>query len=81
MNGAINGTLTIRKGSERCAVAGIMEEGVALGEEFSNAEPLAPVATADVVPTEAHLPSRKGGWWTRGQAESAFPTPTGGVSD
>jgi hypothetical protein len=81
MDGAINGTLTIRKGSERCEIAGIMEEGVPLGQEFAHAEPPAAATTADVAPAEAPLPPRKGGWWTRRQAESAFPSPTGGVSD
>lgn len=81
MDGEINGTLTIRKGSERCTLAGIMEEGMALGEEFAHAEPAAAVTRADLVPTDATLPPRKGGWWTRRQIESPFPTPTGGVSD
>jgi hypothetical protein len=38
MDGAINGTLTIRKGSERCELTGIMEEGVALGQAVPHME-------------------------------------------
>ena len=36
MDGTINGTLTIRKGSEHCQLTGIMEEGVPLGQAFPN---------------------------------------------
>ena len=36
MDGTINGTLTIRKGSERCELTGIMEEGVPLGQAYAN---------------------------------------------
>ena len=81
MDGAINGTLTIRKGSERCEVAGIMEEGLPLGQEYAYLEVPASVTTAAAVPAEAPLPPRKGGWWTRRQAGSAFPSPAVGVGD
>ena len=37
MDGLINGTLTIRRGSERCELAGIMEEGVPLGQAWAYA--------------------------------------------
>ena len=39
MDGQINGSLTIRKGSEQCQLEGIMEEGTALGKAFENMEP------------------------------------------
>ena len=38
MDGTINGTLTIRKGSERCELTGIMEEGVPLGQAVAHTE-------------------------------------------
>ena len=38
MEGRINGSLTIRKGSEQCILDGIMEEGIALGQAWSNRE-------------------------------------------
>jgi hypothetical protein len=34
MDGQINGTLTIRKGSEQCQLEGIMKEGTKLGEAW-----------------------------------------------
>jgi hypothetical protein len=46
MDGTINGTLTIRKGSERCELAGIMDEGVPLGQAYASAEPLPAPAPA-----------------------------------
>ena len=44
MDGTINGTLTIRKDSERCELAGIMDEGVPLGQAYAHAEPSTPAA-------------------------------------
>ena len=38
MDGQINGSLTIRKGSEQCELTGVMEEGIALGQAFVNRE-------------------------------------------
>jgi hypothetical protein len=35
MDGQINGTLTIRKDSEQCELAGIMEEGTKLGQAWA----------------------------------------------
>jgi hypothetical protein len=46
MDGQINGTLTIRKGSERCELTGIMEEGVALGQAYAHVETSAPTVVA-----------------------------------
>jgi len=51
MDGTINGTLTIRKGSERCELTGIMEEGVPLGQAYAHLnEPPAPAAGQESVP-------------------------------
>jgi hypothetical protein len=38
MEGQINGSLTIRKGSAQCQLDGIMEEGTPLGQSFVNRE-------------------------------------------
>src|SRR5215210_3392037 len=38
MAGTINGTLTLRKGSEHCELSGIMEEGVPLGQANAQLE-------------------------------------------
>jgi hypothetical protein len=38
MEGQINGSLTIRKGSPQCQLDGIMEEGTPLGQSFVNRE-------------------------------------------
>jgi hypothetical protein len=51
MDGTINGTLTIRRGSERCEVAGIMEEGVPLGQAVAYMEASAAAASAPTPPT------------------------------
>jgi hypothetical protein len=45
MDGMINGTLTIRKGSERCVVSGIMEEGTPLGQAYVQLEQSTALAT------------------------------------
>jgi hypothetical protein len=46
MDGTINGTLTVRKGSEHCEVSGIMEEGVPLGQAWAAAQTAAPPGAA-----------------------------------
>jgi hypothetical protein len=57
MDGKINGTLTIRKGSERCEVAGIMDEGVPLGEAVAHAKAeAAAVAAAEAAARAAAAP-------------------------
>lgn len=38
MDGTINGSLTIRKGRESCELAGIMEEGIPLGQAYAHLE-------------------------------------------
>ena len=54
MDGTINGTLTLRKGSERCELAGVMEEGVPLGQAAAymeqNQRAAASTATAAIAP-------------------------------
>lgn len=60
MDGQINGTLTIRKGSEACQLTGIMEEGTLLGQAYAQApaiEQSAPATAAPpAVPVEAAPP-------------------------
>ena len=53
MDGVINGSLTIRKGSEQCELAGsIMEEGVALGSANTQPETTAGVTPAADAPAD-----------------------------
>ena len=54
MDGTINGTLILRKGSERCELAGIMEEGVPLGQANTHREQPAAVAA---IPESARQPA------------------------
>jgi hypothetical protein len=78
MEGAINGTLTIRKDSEVCEVAGIMEEGVPLGQAYAYAEPPAPPAATGATAAEP-APRRLA---ERQRApQSAFPSAAAGLSD
>ena len=85
MDGTINGTLTIRKGSERCEVAGIMEEGVPLGQAVAymemeqNAQQAAaaasaPAQAAPARPRHALEPPRR-------DPASPFPPAAVGLSD
>jgi hypothetical protein len=82
MDGTINGTLTIRKGSEVCQLAGIMEEGTPLGQAYAEVgEQTAPVAAAPpLVPVEAPLP-RQIVQRSRRAAESLFPSAGSSISD
>jgi hypothetical protein len=52
MDGKLNGALTIRKGSEQCEVAGIMDEGVPLGQAVAHAEAAAAASSASATPSE-----------------------------
>ena len=95
MDGTLNGTLAIRKGTERCEVTGIMEEGVPLGQAYAHAEQTRPAVSAAasaaapaVTPAggsaAAPSPSLLSRWFgqrTRRVDDSAFPTPTPGPSD
>ena len=60
MDGKINGTLVIRKGSERCELAGIMEEGTPLGQAWAHLDPAAQTAapSASARPETAHVAER-----------------------
>ena len=83
MDGTINGSLTIRKGSEVCQLTGIMEEGTPLGQAYAQvSQQTAPVATAvpPLVPVEAP-PPKQIVQRSRRDAESAFPTSFGSISD
>ncbi len=83
MDGTLNGTLTIRKGSERCEVAGIMEEGVPLGQAYAHLEQTpvtaaanAPAASPAASPARAPLSK----WFAqrpRRIDDSSFPTTAG----
>jgi hypothetical protein len=42
IDGKINGSLTVRKGQNRCELEGIMEEGVPLGQAFKDVQNNAP---------------------------------------
>ena len=54
MDGQINGSLTIRKGSAQCQIDGIMEEGMPLGQAFVTREKDKPPAglMPDSVPAQ-----------------------------
>jgi hypothetical protein len=93
MEGTINGTLTIRKGSERCEIAGIMEEGVPLGQAVAHLEQSAPAAAqntparadtmAAAAPSRASESSPPGFFARlfRHKPPSTFPAATEGLSD
>jgi hypothetical protein len=82
MEGTINGTLTLRKGAERCEVTGIMEEGAPLGEAYASVEPTPPNPPADVSASAPEAtPARRVFRWSRSQDDSPFPTPTAGPGD
>ena len=82
MDGTINGTLTIRKGTERCEVAGIMEEGTPLGQAYAQAAPAAPTpaTAAESASAEAPPPKRLAQRFRR-ESQSAFPSAAVGISD
>jgi hypothetical protein len=50
MDGQINGSLTIRKDSEQCELAGIMEEGTKLGQAWAKPGKQADGGMSDAVP-------------------------------
>ena len=52
MDGEINGTLTIRKGNEKCELDGIMEEGLPLGTVVAHEPPPAAEAQPAVSPAQ-----------------------------
>ena len=83
MDGTINGSLTIRKGSEVCQLSGIMEEGTPLGQAYVQVpEQTPPVATAvpPLVPVEAP-PPKQIVHRSRREPESPFPATFGSISD
>jgi hypothetical protein len=82
MDGTINGTLTIRKGSERCEVAGIMEEGVPLGQAVAYMEQNAQqAAAAPSAPEPAPARPRHALEPPRRDPSSPFPSAAVGLSD
>src|SRR5688572_27048584 len=72
MDGVINGTLTIRKGSEVCELSGIMEEGTLLGQAHAHLEQAEPAAVAASAPPEAPPPKRVA--QRQREPESPFPS-------
>jgi hypothetical protein len=96
MDGTINGTLVVRKGSERCELAGVMEEGVPLGQAYAHMQQQDAPAAVYGYGTQTAAPPRpqvaqqnqqsrpSSGWaWPvpRVQSGSAWPAPTQGLSD
>jgi hypothetical protein len=82
MDGTINGTLTLRKGTERCELAGIMDEGVPLGQAVAQLEQTAATpapAVPESVPDAAA--SKQLAQRLRRQPQSAWPAAAAGISD
>src|SRR5688572_14506417 len=76
MDGAINGTLTIRKGSERCELAGVMDEGVLLGQAHVQREQAQQVTVAAAPTLRARVAQR-----SIPTTQSVWPSAGGPVSD
>ena len=91
MDGTINGTLTIRKGSESCALVGVMEEGVPLGKAYANVEQPAatgattygtgPAAVYNYGTGPETPPAKQIARRPAVQPQSAFPASTPSISD
>jgi hypothetical protein len=56
MDGTINGSLTIMKGSESCQLEGIMEEGTPLGQAHVHFEQVVPLIR-ETEPAPARTPA------------------------
>src|SRR2546423_10956853 len=52
MDGQINGSLTIRKGSEQCQLVGIMEEGTKLGQAWAKQPEQAKAIKSESAPVQ-----------------------------
>lgn len=86
MEGTINGTLTVRKGSERCELAGIMEEGVPLGQAVAameQASAAAAAATAAATATAAQNTAAASAPRpvSRSRTVAPWPSAAGGIGD
>jgi hypothetical protein len=91
MDGTINGSLTVRKGSERCELAGVMEEGVPLGSAYANVEqpPATDVASYGTAPAAVYNygtgpetpPAKQVARRPSIRPQAAFPASTPAVSD
>ena len=79
MDGLINGSLTILKGSERCEITGIMEEGVALGQAYALAEESPAPAVAASAPDAA--PRKQLAQTHRREPQSVWPSASVGIGD
>jgi hypothetical protein len=73
MAGKINGTLIVRKGSERCELTGIMEEGVPLGQANTYREQPPAVAAAPESAREP-APVKQATRPFRSSPQSVFPS-------
>lgn len=73
MDGTINGTLILRKGSERCELTGIMEEGVPLGQANAQREQPAAQAATPESPRQP-APVRQAAQPFRSSPQSVFPS-------
>jgi hypothetical protein len=82
MDGTINGSLTIRKGTERCELIGVMDEGIALGQAQAhagqNASPASPAAST--VASDA-APARQFVQRSRREREQVWPRAAAAISD
>jgi hypothetical protein len=78
MDGRINGTLTIRRGNERCELTGIMEEGVPLGQAFAHSEQKEPVFVSATGPVATSAMQQSD---TRRPALRTPPAATGLIGD
>jgi hypothetical protein len=57
MDGQINGSLTIRKDSEQCQLAGIMDEGTPLGQAWAKRDRHAQSGRSDSAPADQVIPA------------------------
>jgi hypothetical protein len=82
MDGKINGTLTIRRGNERCELTGIMEEGVPLGQAFAHLEqkPAVAVSASAAIATSTRQQQPEPQPKARA-ARPAPPAPTSSIGD
>ena len=79
MDGTINGSLTIRKGKERCELTGIMEEGVPLGQAHAHVEQNAAAAVSPVAADAT--PPKQLVQRNRREPQQTWPSAAVGVSD
>lgn len=79
MDGLLNGSITIRRGSESCEVAGIMEEGIPLGQAYALTEEAPAPAAAASASEEA--PRKRIEQSTRAHSQSVWPSASVSIGD